>query len=52
MPRTGPRIAGAALLAAAVLTPVSASAATAGEGGMSATIRYTEYGIPHITAPD
>ncbi|NVI93168.1 penicillin acylase family protein [Actinomadura sp. BRA 177] len=52
MPRTGPRIAGAALLAAAVLTPVSASAATVGEGGMSATIRYTEYGIPHITAPD
>jgi acyl-homoserine-lactone acylase len=52
MPRTGPRLAGAAVLAAALLTPVTASAATVAGSGMSATIRYTEYGIPHITAPD
>lgn len=46
------RVAGAAVVAAAVLTPVTSSAATTGERAMSATIRYTEYGIPHITARD
>ncbi|GAA1824363.1 penicillin acylase family protein [Actinomadura chokoriensis] len=47
------RAAGAAVVAAAVLTPVtSSSAATTGERAMAATIRYTEYGIPHITARD
>lgn len=30
-------------------TTVAASSA-AGEGSAEATIRYTEYGIPHITA--
>ncbi|QKW35796.1 penicillin acylase family protein [Actinomadura sp. NAK00032] len=58
MSRTALRAAGAAVVAAAVLTPVTSSAATtsapakAGERAMSATIRYTEYGIPHITARD
>lgn len=52
MPRTGLRLAGTAVVAAALLTPVPSSAAAVGEGGMSATIRYTEYGIPHITARD
>ncbi|NKZ04198.1 penicillin acylase family protein [Actinomadura latina] len=52
MSRTGLRVAGTAVAAAAVLAPVSSSADTVGERGMSATIRYTEYGIPHITAPD
>ncbi|TDC45683.1 acylase [Actinomadura sp. KC345] len=55
MPRTLLRVAGAVVLAAALLTPVNASAVAtqlnAGRG-MSATIRYTEYGIPHITAKD
>jgi acyl-homoserine-lactone acylase len=44
------------VLLAAALSPVTASAATAddlrGGRGMSATIRYTEYGIPHILARD
>lgn len=58
MSRTVLRAAGAAVVAAAVLTPVTSSAAVASsaaatsERAMSATIRYTEYGIPHITAPD
>ncbi|TDC89349.1 penicillin acylase family protein [Actinomadura sp. 7K507] len=49
------RVAGTAVLAAAVLAPVTASAGAtelSAERGMSATIRYTEYGIPHITAKD
>ncbi|URN03514.1 penicillin acylase family protein [Actinomadura madurae] len=57
MPRTASPGAGAALAAAllipvALLTPGAASAATVGGRGMSATIRYTEYGIPHIAAKD
>jgi len=54
MPRTVLRVAGTALLTAALLSPVPASAAAEkrAERGMSATIRYTEYGIPHITAKD
>ena len=55
MPRTSLRVAGTAVLAAALLTPVAASAGAAepsAERGLSATIRYTEYGIPHITAED
>ncbi|CNG58054.1 Aculeacin-A acylase precursor [Mycobacterium tuberculosis] len=52
MSRTVLRAAGAAVVAAAVLTPVTSSAATTGEDALSATIRYTEYGIPHITARD
>ncbi|RSN53188.1 penicillin acylase family protein [Actinomadura sp. WAC 06369] len=50
MPRPGPRAAAAALLAAAALAPVPASAAA--PDGLSATIRYTEYGIPHVVADD
>ncbi|XRQ15947.1 penicillin acylase family protein [Actinomadura welshii] len=54
LPRNLLRLAGTALLTAALLSPVSASEATElrAERGMSATIRYTEYGIPHITAED
>ncbi|MFA1550534.1 penicillin acylase family protein [Actinomadura chokoriensis] len=52
MSRTGLRVAGTAVVAAAALTPVPSSADATGERGMTATIRYTEYGIPHITAPD
>ncbi|MEU5994175.1 penicillin acylase family protein [Spirillospora sp. NPDC047418] len=52
MSRTVLRVAGAAVVTAAVLTPVTSSAATPGDHAMSATIRYTEYGIPHITARD
>jgi acyl-homoserine-lactone acylase len=45
---------GAALVAAAtVLTTVPGPPATAGpRHGLAADIRYTEYGIPHITAED
>ncbi|MFB4312254.1 penicillin acylase family protein [Actinomadura sp. GTD37] len=56
MSRTGLRAAGTAAVAAAALSaalaPVSPSVAAVGERGMSATVRYTEYGIPHITAAD
>ncbi|MEU8801764.1 penicillin acylase family protein [Spirillospora sp. NPDC048819] len=56
MPRTLLRVAGAAVLTAAALTPVTATGSAATElragRGMSATIRYTQYGIPHITAKD
>ncbi|TDB98405.1 penicillin acylase family protein [Actinomadura sp. 7K534] len=54
MPRPLLRVAGTAVLGVALLAPVPASAATElpSERGMSATIRYTEYGIPHITAKD
>jgi acyl-homoserine-lactone acylase len=41
---------GAALLAVSAAAP-QASAAPAG-GGLSAVIRYTEYGVPHILARD
>ncbi|MFD0905301.1 penicillin acylase family protein [Actinomadura sediminis] len=65
MSRTGPRAAAAALpaaalpaaallaatlLAATLLAPLPASAGA--RDGMSATIRYTEYGIPHVVADD
>ncbi|MEU7554227.1 penicillin acylase family protein [Streptomyces sp. NPDC044571] len=50
---------GAALLAAAAAVPQAAAADAAGtgdrgpsRGGLSAVIRYTEYGIPHIVAKD
>ncbi|MFB4319456.1 penicillin acylase family protein [Actinomadura sp. 21ATH] len=59
MPRTGPRRLGTVtVLLAAALSPVTASATPAsaegvhGGRGLSATIRYTEYGIPHIVARD
>ncbi|WP_051712978.1 penicillin acylase family protein [Spirillospora albida] len=55
MLRTGPRAAGTLLLAAAALTPLTASSAAGTEvrgQGLSAAIRYTEYGIPHIVAKD
>jgi acyl-homoserine-lactone acylase len=63
MSRTGAhRLGVAAVLLAAALTPVTAPAANAvttvnAEGGhagkgVSATIRYTRYGIPHIVARD
>ncbi|MFV2176620.1 penicillin acylase family protein [Actinomadura sp. LOL_016] len=51
MPRIAPRAAAAALLAATALVPVTA-AADVRDGGLSATIRYTEYGIPHVIADD
>ncbi|MGA4838003.1 penicillin acylase family protein [Streptomyces sp. G45] len=46
---------GAALVTAAALLPPAQAAAPRGDahpsgGGLSATIRYTEYGIPHIRA--
>ncbi|WP_262401919.1 penicillin acylase family protein [Actinomadura sp. CNU-125] len=50
MPRIAPRAAAAVLLTAAVLAPVPASADA--HDGPSATIRYTEYGIPHVIADD
>lgn len=59
--RTRPVVAlGAALLTAAALLSPTASArdddrsteARPSDGGLSATIRYTEYGIPHIRADD
>ncbi|MET9962941.1 penicillin acylase family protein [Streptomyces sp. NPDC006326] len=49
---------GAALLAAAAAVPQAAAAAAdtgnrgPSRGGLSAVIRYTEYGIPHIVAKD
>ncbi|MCD9194535.1 penicillin acylase family protein [Streptomyces albireticuli] len=49
---------GLAVLTSAALLPGTASAAAPGptgrasDGGLSAVIRYTEYGIPHITAKD
>ncbi|TDE38166.1 penicillin acylase family protein [Actinomadura sp. 6K520] len=54
MPRHLLRVAGTAVLGVALSTPVPASAATElpSERGMAATIRYTGYGIPHITAKD
>ncbi|MFI0356915.1 penicillin acylase family protein [Actinomadura sp. 9N407] len=61
MPRTGLRRLGTvSVLLAATLSPVTSSAVADGRGGndlrggkgMSATIRYTEYGIPHIVAHD
>ncbi|WUI03756.1 penicillin acylase family protein [Spirillospora sp. NBC_00431] len=58
MSRARLRVAGAVALAATLLTPATASATVPGPGaagtggGLSATIRYTEYGIPHITARD
>ncbi|TDC70421.1 acylase [Actinomadura sp. GC306] len=54
LPRSAGTAAFGAVLGAVLLTPVPASAATElrSERGMSATIRYTEYGIPHITAKD
>ncbi|MFI9723079.1 penicillin acylase family protein [Streptomyces sp. NPDC052396] len=50
-------IGGLALLSGATALPGSATAATdradrPSGGGLSAVIRYTEYGIPHITARD
>ncbi|CAM5278116.1 penicillin acylase family protein [Streptomyces avidinii] len=51
-------LAGAALLAATAAMPQAAAAAAAddripvGGGGLSAVIRYTENGIPHILARD
>ncbi|RFS81139.1 acylase [Actinomadura spongiicola] len=50
MLRTSLRMAGAAVLAAALLAPGTSSAAAENGRGPSVTIRYTEYGIPHITA--
>ncbi|MEW5351633.1 penicillin acylase family protein [Streptomyces sp. 16-176A] len=43
-----------AVMAAVALMSTTAVAASPadGEGGVEATIRYTEYGIPHITASD
>ncbi|MFJ4777818.1 penicillin acylase family protein [Streptomyces sp. NPDC088762] len=46
---------GAALLATAAAIPQAAAATddnTVTHGGLSAVIRYTEYGIPHIVARD
>ncbi|MFD7554870.1 penicillin acylase family protein [Streptomyces sp. NPDC059835] len=50
-------LAGAALLAAAAAAPPASASAATGErmpsgGGLSAVIRYTENGIPHILAQD
>ncbi|MFI8931496.1 penicillin acylase family protein [Streptomyces sp. NPDC053474] len=56
--RTRPVVAlGTALLTASALLPATAAAAPGGGerlsgGGLSATIRYTEYGVPHILAKD
>ncbi|MDY0810587.1 penicillin acylase family protein [Kitasatospora purpeofusca] len=52
--RCGAAVVSAALqfLAAAFPAPGSATAVASGHGGMSAVIRYTEYGIPHIVARD
>ncbi|KAA6223249.1 acylase [Streptomyces albofaciens JCM 4342] len=48
--------AGVVLLTAAALSPAPGTAAAAAShpsgGGLSADIRYTEYGIPHIVAGD
>lgn len=41
-----------ALVGAGLTGPAQAAAATGHATGHSATIRYTEYGIPHITAAD
>ncbi|WP_030682851.1 penicillin acylase family protein [Streptomyces sp. NRRL B-1347] len=48
---------GTALLTASALLPATAAAAPDGGerpsgGGLSATIRYTEYGVPHVLAKD
>jgi acyl-homoserine-lactone acylase len=40
------------LVAALAALPAGAAAAAPGDGGLSATIRYTEYGIPHVVARD
>ncbi|MEV5506712.1 penicillin acylase family protein [Streptomyces orinoci] len=50
-------IGGLALLSGATALPATATAATGrtdrpSSSGLSAVIRYTEYGIPHITAKD
>ncbi|MEU7133491.1 penicillin acylase family protein [Streptomyces sp. NPDC046261] len=50
-------VGGLALLTAATALPASATAAARGAhrpsgGGLSAVIRYTEYGIPHIVGKD
>ncbi|RKS67785.1 acyl-homoserine-lactone acylase [Actinomadura pelletieri DSM 43383] len=50
MLRTPLRVAGAAVLAAALLVPATSSVAAENGRSPSVTIRYTEYGIPHITA--
>ncbi|MEW2524201.1 penicillin acylase family protein [Streptomyces sp. NPDC047071] len=56
--RTRPVVAwGTALLTASALLTATATAAPGGserpsDGGLSATIRYTEYGVPHVLAKD